>query len=106
MKSFLAYLCLIVPVVASAGNAGPITISGNQLQIIGSPQMAYLYVAISGGGCTSSNAGVLIMDSTNPAGASMYATLLTAKTSGGQITISTSGCSASGYPIITSIYLD
>jgi len=105
VKSILACLCLVLPVVASAGNAGPITISGNQLQIISNPQIAYLYVNISGGGCPNINAGVLIMDSSNPAAASMYATLLTAKTSGGQITISTMGCSG-GYPIINSIYLD
>jgi hypothetical protein len=106
VKSFLAALCLALPMVAFAGSAGPITISGNQLQIISSPQIAYLYVTVSGGGCTYSTAAVLIMDTTNPAGTSMYATLLTAKTSGGQITIATSGCSSAGYAVINSIYLD
>lgn len=106
MKSLLASLCLVLPIAAFAGSAGPITISGNQLQIISSPQIACLYVTISGSGCTNSNAAVLIMDTSNPAGTSMYATLLTAKTSGGQITITTSGCSSAGYPVINSIYLD
>jgi hypothetical protein len=106
VKSFLAGLCLALPIAAVASSVGPISITADKLQIISSPQIAYLYVTVSGSGCTNGTAAVLVMDTTNPAANSMYATLLTAKTSGAQVTITTSGCTSSGYPAINSIYLD
>jgi hypothetical protein len=105
VKTQITLMSLIAPIVAFAGSVGPITISGDQLQIIGSPQIAYVYVSVTNGGCTY-DTPVLIMDSINPSGNAMYATLLAAKTTGGSITITTSGCSAVGYPEITSIYMD
>lgn len=105
MKTLITFISLIAPIAVFAGGVGPISISGDQLQIISSPQIAYLYVSVTGGGCTYATP-VLIMDSTNPAASAMYATLLSAKTTGGNVTISTSGCSSAGYPEITSIYLD
>jgi hypothetical protein len=105
VKTIITFLSLIAPIAVFAGSVGPISISGDQLQVINSPQIAYLYVSVTGGGCTYATP-VLIMDSTNPAAGAMYATLLLAKTTGGNVTISTSGCSSAGYPEITSIYLD
>jgi hypothetical protein len=106
LSTACAALCLLASQVAAPASVGPITISGNQLQIVSSPLIAYLYVAVSGGGCTNSNAAALIMDSTNPSGNSMYATLLTAKTTGANISFTTSGCTSGGYPQINSVYLD
>lgn len=106
MKTLIALLSLIAPIAAFAGGSvGPISISGDQVQVISSPQIAYVYVSVTGGGCTYATP-VLIMDSTNPAGNAMYATLLTAKATGGNVTITTSGCSSAGYPEISSIYMD
>lgn len=106
MNKLITLTILIAPIASFAGGSvGPISISGDQLQVIGSPQIAYVYVSVTGGGCTYATP-VLIMDSTNPAGNAMYATLLAAKTTGGNITITTSGCSAAGYPEISSIYMD
>jgi hypothetical protein len=105
VKMLITLISLIAPIIAFAGAVGPISITGDQLQIISSPQIAYVYVSVTGGGCTYATP-VLIMDSTNPSANAFYATLLAAKTTGGNITISTSGCSSAGYPEITSIYMD
>ena len=105
----LALLFLFVPVVAFAnGDTGLINISNANLQIISYPgqQIAYLYAPVTGGGCTNANAAQLTMDSTNPLGSAMYATLLAAKTTGKAVDIATQGCNSSGYPIIISIYLE
>jgi hypothetical protein len=104
----LALLFLCAPVVAFAnGDTGSVNISNANLQIISysGQQYAYLYVPVTGGGCTSANAVQLMMDSTNPLGGAMYATLLAAKTTGKAIDIATQGCSSAGIPIIISIYL-
>jgi hypothetical protein len=106
MKKLVALVLFCAPCLAFAGSTGVINISSSLLQIINSPQIAYLYVTVTSGGCSNSSAAVLIMDSTNPLGGAMYATLLTAKTSGKTVNITTSGCSSSGYPIMTSIYLE
>lgn len=105
----LALLLLCAPVLAFAnGGTGLVNISNVNLQIISYPgqQIAYLYVPVTGGGCTNASAAQLTMDSTNPLGAAMYATLLTAKTTGKAVDIGTQGCNSSGYPIIISIYLE
>ena len=98
-------IILFVPTLAFAGTTGVISIADSNLQVISSPQIAYLYVPVTSGGCTYSTAAVLVMDgTTNPAANAMYATLLAAKTTGKTVNITTSGCSAAGYPIMTSIY--
>lgn len=104
----LFLLVLLAPTLASAnGTTGVISISSSNLQLIASPWVAYLYVTITGGGCTYSNAAVLTMDPTaNPAANSIYAMLLAAKTTGKTVNIATTGCSSAGYPMITSLYFE
>jgi hypothetical protein len=111
MKKLLRFICLLAPSVVFGGTVGPVTISGNQVQIISTAPptptyIAYVYVPISDGGCTATNAVVLLMDSTNLVANAMYATILAAKTTGASVTITTSGCSSAGIPIINSIYLN
>jgi hypothetical protein len=111
MKRLITSLLLLGPSICLAGGAvGPISLSGDQVQIIGnagSSEFAYIYVSISGAGCTYSNALYLELNPTNnPAANAMYATLLAAKISGANVTISTTGCSSGGYPEVSSIYLD
>jgi hypothetical protein len=104
----LALLLLCVPAVSFAyGDTGPVIISSVNLQIVSlsGQQYAYVYVPVTGGGCTNSSAAQLIMDSTNPLGAAMYATLLSAKSTGQAVDIGTTGRNSAGYPIIFSIYL-
>jgi hypothetical protein len=56
-------------------------------------------------GCSNTVGLELVMDSSNPLANSMYATLLSAKTSGQNVDIQTSGCTSSGIPVIISITL-
>lgn len=100
------FLILLAPAVSLAGSTGVVSLGNVNIQVITSPAIAYVYVAVSSGGCTYSNAAVLTMDSTNPQANAEYATLLAAKVSGNTVNISTSGCSSSGYPIITSVYIE
>ncbi len=100
-------VCLLSPgLVFAGGSTGVIDISSSLLQVISSPAIAYLYVTVNVGGCSLATPAVLIMDSTNSQAGPMYATLLTAKTTGKTVNITTSGCTSAGYPIITSIYLE
>jgi hypothetical protein len=89
----------------AGGDTGFVSILSSSIQIIsdGSPR-AFIYVTLNNGGCANSTPE-LIMDSTNPLAGAMYATLLTAKSSGQTVDISTSGCTASGFPLVVSIYL-
>ena len=100
-------LFLLAPAVAlAAGSTGVITLTNVNIQVITSPAIAYVYAAVSSGGCTYSNPAVLIMDSTNPQAGAQYGTLVAAKLGGNTVNITTSGCSSSGYPIISSVYIE
>lgn len=106
MKRGIALLLLWVPLTAAAfGDSGWITLNASDIQIIsdGFGPRAFIYVTVNNGGCTSS-IPELIMDSTNPLAASMYATLLAAKAAGQSVDIETNGCSSSGYPIVISVH--
>ena len=107
MKKLFALLLLLAPSIAlAAGDSGFVSILSSNLQIIsdGNPR-AFIYVAVNNGGCSNNSIAELIMDSTNPLAGAMYATLLTAKASGQTVDIQTTGCTGSGFPMVTSIYL-
>lgn len=103
----LAALCFCNGVLA--GDAGPISLSGKNLQIISGAgeSRVYIYDLAIQDGCTHS-IPVLLLDGpeANPIGKELYSALLAAKTSGKKVTIQTKGC-WSGYstPIITSMYI-
>jgi hypothetical protein len=105
VKRIVPILLLWIPLTATAdGDSGWISLSGANIQIITDPSSprVFVYVTVNGGCATT--IPVLRMDSSNPVATSMYATLLSAKATGQQVDISTTGCSVSGNPLITSIY--
>ena len=100
-------LFLLAPAVAlAAGSTGVVSLTNINVQVITSPAIAYVYATVNSGGCTYSNAAALVMDSTNPQASAQYATILAAKLSGNTVNITTSGCTAAGYPIISSVYIE
>ena len=107
IRRSIAFLLLCIPLTALAavGDSGWITLGPSDVQIIsdGNPRV-FIYVTVNNAGCTFSTPE-LIMDSTNPLAASMYATLLTAKATGQTVDIETYGCTSNGYPVVISIHL-
>lgn len=102
----LIALLTAAPAIALAGgDSGFITLTSNNVQIISDGgQRAFIYVTVNNSGCTNTTPE-LVMDSTNPIAAAMYSTILTAKATGQTVDIQTSGCTSSGFPIVTTIYL-
>jgi hypothetical protein len=99
-------LCLPAGSAFAMGDTGWVTLTNANFQIIsdGTPRV-YVYVPVSNGGCTVTTAAQLVVDSSNPLANMMFSTLLTAKATGKQVDIATTGCTSLNVPMITSIYL-
>jgi hypothetical protein len=50
VKTLMTGILRVAPTAVFGGSVGPISISNDQLQIISSPRIAYIYVSVTGGG--------------------------------------------------------
>lgn len=103
----LLTLALLAPSLCPASDTGPISLSNVKLQVISdtaNPRV-YIYITLNGG-CGGTTPEVVMNPSTNPVANAMYATLLTAQSTGQNVDIGTTGCTTdANEPEVTSIYL-
>jgi len=108
MKKFMLNLLLAPALCFADGSTGSISLTNVRLQIItdSSNPRVYIYVTLSAG-CGGTTPEIVMNPSTNPVANAMYATLLTAQTTGQNVEIITTGCTSdANEPEVTSIYLD